>query len=219
MKNIEKIFEMKDEKERNKIINKILNEKPYKKWKQYDRSRWNEKWKAIDRKHRKHLIQDNAEILRKNNLQPEEISIYAKGSWKEGKKHCSTMSEWQKKIERNENYKPEIKDLFTPTLEKMKREDTEIKSYKPVIIFSGNKAELYEMRITKHTKMKELNSYKIVKGKKVLEIKCKELEDVEKEMVNNIYEINNAKMKGKDLLEIILKTGIEIYEVINIVEK
>ena len=219
MKNIEKILNMEDEKEKIRIINRILNEKPYKKWKKYDRNRWNEKYKAIDRKHRKHLIEHNREVLKKKNLQPKEISIYPKGSWNEGKKHCSTMSEWQRKIERDENYKPEIKDLFTPTIEMIKRNDLEIKKNEPAIIFSGNKAEIYEMKIVEHTKNRELNVYKVKKGRRVIEIKCKDVNEFEKDMVNNKIEINNVEMTGKDLLEVILKTGVKIYEVTKIIEK
>ena len=219
MKNIEKILSMTDEKEKIKIINKLLREdKPRKKWKKYDNSRWNEKYKAIDRKHRKHLIQDNAEILRKKNLQPEEISVYPKGTWKEGKKYCSTKSQWQRNLEKNENYRVDIKDIFTPTLEKEKRKDKVIKDKKPVIIFSDGKAELYTMKSEKHTIEEELNRYKIKKGKRVVEIKCLDINSIDDNMIKEIYEINNTKMTGKDLLEIILKTGIEIYEVVDIVE-
>lgn len=219
MKNIEKILSMTDEKEKIKIINKLLREdKPRKRWKKYDNSRWNEKYKALDRKHRKHLIQDNAEILRKKNLQPEEISVYPKGTWKEGKKYCSTKSQWQRKLEQNENYRVDIKDIFTPTLEKEKRKDKVIKDKKPVIIFSDGKAELYTMKSEKHTIEEELNRYKIKKGKRVVEIKCLDINNIDDNMVKEIYEINGTKMTGKDLLEVILKTGIEIYEVVDIVE-
>lgn len=218
MKNIEKILSMEDEKEKIKIINRMLNEKPYKKWKKYDRNRWNEKYKAIDRKHRKHLVEHNREILKKKNLQPKEISIYPKGSWKEGKKHCSTMSEWQKKIERDENYRLDLKDLFTPTLEKMKREDLEIKKNTPAILFSGNEAEIYEMKIVEHTRDRESNTYKVKKGRRVIEIRCKDILEIEKDMVDKIYTINNIEMTGKDLLEIIIKSGAKIYEIIGIEE-
>lgn len=219
MKNIEKILSMTDEKEKIKIINKLLREdKPRKRWKKYDNSRWNEKYKALDRKHRKHLIQDNAEILRKKNLQPEEISVYPKGTWKEGKKYCSTKSQWQRNLEKNENYRVDIKDIFTPTLEKEKRKDKVIKDKKPVIIFSDGKAELYTMKSEKHTIEEELNRYKIKKGKRVVEIKCLDINNIDNDMINKTYEINGTKMTGKDLLEVVLKTGIEIYEVVDIVK-
>ena len=219
MKNIEKILSMTDEKEKIKIINKLLREdKPRKRWKKYDNSRWSEKYKALDRKHRKHLIQDNAEILRKKNLQPEEISVYPKGTWKEGKKYCSTKSQWQRNLEKNENYRVDIKDLFTPTLEKEKRKDKVIKNKKPVIIFSDGKAELYTMKSEKHTVEEELNRYKIKKGKRVVEIKCLDINNIDDNMVKETYEIDGTKMTGKDLLEVVLRTGIEIYEVIDIVK-
>ena len=206
--------------EKRRIINRILADKPRKKWKKYDNSRWNEKYKAIDRKHRKNLKEHNAEILRKRNLQPYEISIYPKGNWREGKKYCSTKSQWQWELEKKEWYKPETKDLFTPTLEKMKKEkDMVIKKIRPAILIDDKKAELFTIKSEEHTIKKYLDRCKIKKGRRELEIEYKEISEIENKMVEKEYEINGVKMTGKDLLEIIIKTGIKIYEVTGIMKE
>ena len=148
-------------------------------------------------------------------INPEKHIEITEGTKREGKKHCSTKSQWKynrEELEKEGKVEPEIievaknnREMSVTELE-LEEEKVEIPARtEKIFLIIDKKVYIKDVEIEPY---KKICIGKIKIGKEKHEIKLEHIYPEEKEM----YETDYGEMTGKMLLEISIKTGVNIYE-------
>lgn len=146
-----------------------------------------------------------------NIISPEKHIEITEGTKNEGKKYCSTKSQWKynrEELEKQGKVKPEIEEVkenMTDYIEKKKKEIVIPRRTEKIFLIIEKKVYIKDVEIEPY---KKICYGKIKIGKEKHEIELEHIYPEEKE----IYETDYGEMTGKMLLEISIKTGVEIYE-------
>lgn len=138
-------------------------------------------------------------------INPEKHIEITEGTKKEGKKHCSTRSVWEKNHEEEENISNFLHKKY---LEEKKREekiDTKTKKPKKIMIIMGEKVYTTDARIEIVGKK---FTTKIKFGKKCTDVLLEEYTPEK----NKMYSTKYGEMSGEMLEDVSEKTGVRIYE-------
>ena len=148
-------------------------------------------------------------------INPEKHIEITEGTKHEGKKYCSTKSQWKynrEELEKEGKVTPEIIEVAKSNREmsvtelKLEEEKVEIpRRTEKIFLIIEKKVYVKNAEIEPY---KKICTGKIKIGKEKHEIELENIYPEEKE----IYETDYGEMTGKMLLEISISTGIKIYE-------
>lgn len=148
-------------------------------------------------------------------INPEKHIEITEGTKREGKKHCSTKSQWKynrEELEKEGKVTPEIIEIAKNNIEmsvtelEIEEEKVEIPARtEKIFLIIDKKVYIKDAEIEPY---KKICTGKIKIGKEKHEIELEHIYPEEKEM----YETDYGEMTGKMLLEISIKTGVKIYE-------
>lgn len=201
-----------------KKINKIREEEERRKKEFLKRVEYEKLKRGITKRKEDYEEQKAKKYVRQINqtyeiFEPEKHIEITEGTKNEGKKHCSTKSQWKYKreeLEKEGKVKPEIEEI-TEWLEK----ENKVEKIDPLERKENVLLIIKNYVSTKELKIRPADKYSYIEanaaGKKCL-ISIKKFVPDEKEIFNSKY----GKLNGKDIIEISFNLRYEIYKVIDI---